>query len=65
MFSVPMPNDEQRGSAALNLTDIYGVTTLAGAMNAESVPLWGSTIIVPCPFVDLEKKASVLTVDDW
>jgi transposase len=41
-----------------------GATSVA-TMQAKSIPLLNTTIMVPCPIVDLEKRASVLTLDDW
>src|SRR5208283_4226629 len=45
--------------------DICISTTSARTIQAKSIPLLSTTIMVPCPIADPEKRESVLTLDDW
>lgn len=44
---------------------ISAAYTLGAPMDAQTGALLNSTIMVQCPIVDLEKKAPVLTLEDW
>jgi len=46
-------------------SDISGGVGVGIAMDSENGVLKVGAIMVPCPIVDLEKKASLLTLEDW
>ncbi len=61
-----MTNEESpRCSDEIGDLNIYRSATALGVAHAVNDVLTDSTIMVPCPFVDLDKKASVLSVDEW